>query len=160
MENAPGIKTPLAADIDVLARTIYGEARSETLAGQIAVAFVIIHRARAAFAFAGKFGKPHPLYGDGAILAACKAHEQFSCWNVGDPNYAKINSVTLSDPAFQVAMYVATGAVNRLLSDALPRSMYYFAPGLIAPPAWATQQLFLATMGSQRFYAEPPAAVA
>lgn len=57
-------------DIDILARTIYGEARGEKTAGKKAVACVIMNRYKAKKWFSGK-----------TIAETCQKPWQFSCWN-------------------------------------------------------------------------------
>jgi N-acetylmuramoyl-L-alanine amidase len=68
-------------DIDVVARTLYGEARGEGKQGMIAVACVIVTRAMIAAEYVDANGKPHPLFGDGSLASACQAPLQFSCWD-------------------------------------------------------------------------------
>lgn len=70
-------------DVRYLACTLYGEARGEPVEGQIAVAWVIRNRAsrRRFVASPGTVG---------AVRGACLAPWQFSCWNVGDPNSARL----------------------------------------------------------------------
>ena len=63
---------------DVVARTLWGEARGEGVAGQIAVAWVIRNRVHDA--------NPRSWWGEGYI-GVCHKSWQFSCWNPGDPNY-------------------------------------------------------------------------
>ena len=68
-----------AADYFILAGTIYGEARGEDFKGKIAVGVVIRNR------FLTRKYK-----GDHTITATCLRYMQFSCWNMDDPNRAKI----------------------------------------------------------------------
>lgn len=133
------LKAPSGEDIDVLARTIFGEARGETLEGQIAVAYVALHRALIAGAQLRRAGKQHRLYGNGTIASACKAPWQFSCWNPGNPTLEAMLAADMNMPAFQRAMHIATGVALRLLSDALPTSTHYYAPAKVKPPPlWVT----------------------
>jgi spore germination cell wall hydrolase CwlJ-like protein len=167
MDNAPNIKSPDAHDIDVLARTIYGEGRGEGMAGQVAIVFTIIHRARIAAAFRAANKRMHPLYGDGSIAAACLVPWQFSCWNQSDPNRLAMRTVTLADPAFQTASYVAHAVLQRQVNDALPRATHYFNPAVVKAPAWETgvaahdgkaaipPARFEGSIGHHRFYSMP-----
>lgn len=66
--------TLTAGDIDILARTIYGEARGEPWEGKIAVAWVVRNRAERG-----------GWWGD-TIREVCLKPWQFSCWNETDPN--------------------------------------------------------------------------
>jgi spore germination cell wall hydrolase CwlJ-like protein len=65
-------------DRDILARTLWGEARGEGLAGQIAVAWTIRNRVND--------GKAKSWWGEG-YAGVCLKPYQFSCWNKNDPNY-------------------------------------------------------------------------
>jgi N-acetylmuramoyl-L-alanine amidase len=65
-------------DRDVLARTLWGEARGEGLAGMVAVAWSIRNRV--------EDGKDKSWWGEG-YTGVCQKPYQFSCWNKNDPNY-------------------------------------------------------------------------
>lgn len=67
-------------DIRTMTITVWGEARNQHKAGQIAVAWVILNRA-----FGGQGGR----FGV-TPAAACKKAWQFSCWNRRDPQYVKM----------------------------------------------------------------------
>lgn len=72
-------------DLWDFAKTIWAEARGEPLEGQIAVANVILNRARQG-----------GWWGDD-VVKVCRKPKQFSCWNNGDPNRAKMNGLGLVD---------------------------------------------------------------
>lgn len=151
-----GSLKPLVAftgeDEDVLARTIYGEARGKTLAGMVAVAFVIINRAMIAADYVHRTGKSHRLFGDGTITSACKAgsgnRHQFSCWNDNDPNLKKLADVADTDPVFigckQAARIALTGGPA---TNAIGTSTYYYAP-----PAWALGKVPFRVIGHHAFF--------
>ncbi len=65
-------------DRDILARTLWGEARGEGTAGQIAVARTIRNRVFD--------GKTNSWWGEG-YAGECQKPYQFSCWNKTDSNY-------------------------------------------------------------------------
>lgn len=157
-------------DIDVLARTIWGEARGESLAGQIAVGWTVRHRALIASRYLLAHGRWHPHYGDGSIGQACKARMQYSCWNADDPNQLKLKNVTLDDPSFQQCMRVALGVVHGALADALLETTHYFNPAAgLRTPDWITglparggrpaipPARKVGSMGAHDFYADVPA---
>lgn len=131
------------SDIDILARTLYGEARGEGLAGQQAVANVVINRT----ALAHK----HPHFGNGTIESACKAPWQFSCWNSNDPNVSIIENITVSDPVFAQCLQVAFDAANGLFEDNTGGATYYFAKGS-PEPKWAVDKIPCASIGRHIFY--------
>lgn len=62
-------------EVEILALTIYGEARGESLDGKAAVANVIINRSVA-----------RQL----SIKKVCLQPKQFSCWNEDDANYEQL----------------------------------------------------------------------
>lgn len=130
-------------DIDILARTIYGEARGEGPGGMIAVACTIVNRAA--------IGPSHPHFGDGSISSACMAHEQFSCWNENDPNCDLIRNVTPEDKIFNLAMQIAISAVHGGLHDITNGATYYYARGTPEPP-WAIGKTPCAIIGHHIFF--------
>ena len=65
-------------DRDILARTLWGEARGEGPAGQVAVAWTIRNRVFD--------GKTNSWWGEG-YAGVCQKPYQFSCRNKNDPNY-------------------------------------------------------------------------
>ncbi|MFT8135469.1 hypothetical protein ACMYLZ_23150, partial [Salmonella enterica subsp. enterica serovar Enteritidis] len=69
-------------DRDILARTLWGEARGEGQAGQIAVAWTIRNRVFD--------GKAKSWWGEGYAGVGLKPG-RFSCWNKNDPNYAYLS---------------------------------------------------------------------
>lgn len=138
-------------DVDVMARTIYGEARGESLDGKIAVAQVILNRARAARDFRARRGRDHPLFGDGSPASACKMPWQFSCWNETDPNRSVITRVDLGDRAFRDCFYAALAAVQGHEADVTAGATHYHADHL--SPGWAEGHEYR-RIGRHRFYTE------
>jgi spore germination cell wall hydrolase CwlJ-like protein len=131
-------------DVDVLARTVYGEARGEPWLGKLAVAYVVLRRATLA-----SLGRERPLFGDGTIAGACLARVQFSCWNDGDPNREKLEAVTLDDPVFRDCALAALSAITNHEQDPTDRATHYHADGV--EPSWAEGKHFL-SIGRHRFY--------
>ncbi len=70
-------------EINILAKTLYGEARGEGLSGLEAVANTIINRVNTAKAKGGRF------WWGNDIISVCQKPYQFSCWNKKDPNRKK-----------------------------------------------------------------------
>lgn len=131
------------AVIDILARTLWGEARGEPLSGQEAVASVILNRV--------KIAKEHRTYWWGNdILAVCRKPYQFSCWNHDDPNFIKMTKVGLDDRAFGQCLRLARRAVNGVLTDNTRGATHYHAQGMI--PSWARGQAPTAIIGRHIFY--------
>ena len=130
-------------DVDILARTCFGEARGEGLEGMVAVAWVAINRAKIAAA------TRRPQFGDGTIAAACLAPEQFSCWNQSDPNRSFIKLATLGSTAFQVAYLAALSAITGHISDPTDGATGYWA-SYIPTPAWAAGRDYV-SIGRHKF---------
>ncbi len=70
-------------EADVLARTLWGEARSEGHVGMEAVASVVLNRVKVARDHGGKY------WWGANIVQVCQKPYQFSCWNRSDPNFQK-----------------------------------------------------------------------
>ncbi|MBC8157732.1 MAG: cell wall hydrolase, partial [Alphaproteobacteria bacterium] len=81
-------------ELDIMARTVWGEARGEDEIGKIAVAHVIKNRAK------------HPKWWGKTIMEVCLKPWQFSCWNKKDPNREKMDAVTTNDPTFKLCLSV------------------------------------------------------
>lgn len=124
------MRNPTDYDIDVLARTCYGEARGEGLQAMIGVAYVAMHRADIADSSARK------QFGSGTIASACLAPEQFDCWNPGDVNRIKLKLTNLEDPNFRLAWLAALSAVTGTVPDPTQGATGYWDDS-IATPAWA-----------------------
>jgi len=126
-----------------LARTLYGEARGEKVRGLEAVACVIINRVKRAEERGG--------YWWGATVAeVCLRPWQFSCWNEGDPNRIKIETVDTSNRSFASCLRIARRAVARVLADPTNGATHYH--GRDVNPPWARARKPSAEIGNHRFY--------
>jgi spore germination cell wall hydrolase CwlJ-like protein len=125
-------------DLDVMARTVWGEARGEPLEGKLAVAWVIRNRA----------GAPG-WWGEG-IAGVCRQPWQFSCWNAGDPNRAKLIGVSPRDEMFRDCLMVVAGALSGNLPDPTVGANHYHARGV--SPAWATGRAPALSLRNHVFY--------
>lgn len=130
-------------DADILARTIWGEARGENLQGKEAVANVIINRLRHA-------QKQGTFWWGNTIETICKKPFQFSCWNKNDPNHAKLIAVTSSDAQFAICQRIALRAVKGILPDHTNGADHYHADYMT--PKWAKAERITATIGRHIFY--------
>lgn len=140
------------SDIDVMARTLYGEARGEGDLGMKAVACVIMNRCKHATAYMLTHGHAHSLFGNGSPESACQAKWQFSCWNAGDPNCHIINDVDDSDPIFTKALQIASSAVNGLLDDITFGATHYYDRRMPEPPEWAEDKEPCASISHHLFF--------
>jgi len=128
---------PAREATDVLARTLWGEARGEGRRGVEAVAAVIMNRLAA-----GRWGA--------TVDAVCRAPKQFSCWNPGDPNRPKLEAVDARNPAFALCRGVAEAALAGRLADPTGGATHYHARGLV--PWWARGRAPCAAIGRHLFY--------
>ena len=132
------------SEIDVLARTIYGEARGEYhspeggLSALIAVGNVVINRVKAQ----SGYGK--------SIQEVCLKPFQFSCWNAGDPNRVLLMDEHISDSIFAMCRQVATKVAAEEWPDLTKGSDYYHAFSILPP--WARGQKPRMRLANHVFY--------
>jgi len=125
-------------DLDTLARTLWGEARSERRAGMEAVAWVVMNR----------FARPcwwSRNRGDGieddTIEAVCRDPWQFSCWNPKDPNLPKLLGVDQQDRHFRLALEVAAQAMSgQLPPPPQPGACHYKVSSRPWPKDWGPER--------------------
>ena len=128
-----------ALDIDTLARTIYGEARSESQQGKRAVAFVVLNRVA-----------KQTWYGK-TVLGVCKRRWQFSCWNPNDPNREKLLAVTLDKPSFQNAYCAALSVLcGHAGADPTIGATHYHTPSVA--PRWSRGKVPVVQIGKHLFF--------
>ena len=132
-----------AKDKDILARTIYGEARGEPLKGQEAIASVVLNR----LAISCKKGK---YWWGNSIAEICLKPWQFSCWNKNDVNYKIITEISAENSAYKLAKRVAMRAISGLIEDATYGSTHYHNKKV--RPSWSIGKIPAAVIGSQFFY--------
>lgn len=108
----------------LLAATLYGEARGEAALGKRAVAWVVRNRMKAAAKHVAVRGRSHPLFGDGTVAGVVLRPWQFSCWNKGDPNLARLMELVKTNGASAGG---GMWAVLRAVADGV----------LAEPPEWA-----------------------
>lgn len=119
-----------ASAVDVLARTMWGEARGELEAGMAAVAHVVLNRRDAR------------RWWGSTVEAVCHKPFQFSCWNEGDTNRGQLLRVTPDDAQFAAALRIASdllalAPVDRARLDTTNHATHYHARGLSPLPNWA-----------------------
>lgn len=136
-------------DEELLARLVWGEARGESLDGQIAVANVVMNRVKS-----GKYG------GVGGVKGVCLKPWQFSCFNANDPNlklmlepYGGHDSST-----FKQCLMVAKMILAGLCRDNTIGSTHYFNPDVVSggwPKSWNRKTMVKkTTIGRHVFYRE------
>ncbi len=123
---------------DVLARTVWGEARGEGVAGMAAVAMVVINRAK------------KPGWWGRGIEEICRRKRQFSCWNDDDPNRSKLATIGAEDRRFAQAMAIAELAQMGALADFTDGATHYHAREVL--PKWAEGKDPCLRLGGHLFY--------
>lgn len=117
------------ADMECLATAVYFESKGEPLAGQLAVAQVILNRVES-----GRFGN--------SICDVVKAPKQFSFvrnGNLGTPRHAR---------QFETAQAIAWIAANKAWDDVAGRATHFHAT--YVNPRWKLQRV--AAIGNHIFY--------
>lgn len=127
-----------ADERDVLARTLWGEARGEGRRGMHAVANVIARRV----AFPRWWGRDW--------ISVCRAPWQFSVWNPDDLNLPKLMAVDERDTQFRIALDLADRAIGGLLEDITNQADHYHTHAV--RPLWSQGQTPVASIGNHRFF--------
>ena len=129
----------MSDQVDVLARTIWGEARNQGRIGMEAVAAVIMKRAH------------NPGWWGHDVVSCCQKSLQFSCWNADDPNRAKMLDVTAEDPQFAEALAIAHDALAERLADPTQGADSY-ANLDVCKPDWANPHKATCKIGAHTFF--------
>ncbi|MGV8917820.1 MAG: cell wall hydrolase [Pseudomonas sp.] len=135
-------------DVDVLARTLFGEARGEGVGGMIAVAWSIRNRVTD--------GKDKSWWGEG-YAGVCLAPYQFSCWNKNDPNFPYLSGAKLI-PAGEFAncQKAASAVIDGVVPDPTGGATHYYATTMPNPPAWAAGATQTLKLGHHIFFRNVP----
>lgn len=128
-------------DVQILARTIYGEARGEykncgTKALE-AIGCVVRNRS---------------IERNQSIRDVCLAPSQFSCWNRNDPNRLKILMVNTNDKLFLICLDIAQRIIENKISDFTYGSNHYYSKYLKSIPYWAKGRIPKITIGNHIFF--------
>ncbi|KQV21117.1 hydrolase [Pseudomonas sp. Root329] len=139
-------------DRDILARTLWGEARGESLAGQIAVAWTIRNRVEMDLHKDGK----SDWWGEG-YAGVCQAKYQFSCWNRNDPNYAYLSGAKpIPFREFAQAQIAADQVLAGKLPDPTGGATHYYATTMPKAPDWAAKAKQTLKLGNHVFFKSVP----
>jgi N-acetylmuramoyl-L-alanine amidase len=129
-------------DMEVLARTIYGEARGEFkrigLQALEAIGHVVMNRVRQQT----WFGK--------TVTEVCLKPMQFSCWNKTDPNYEIISKPILSSSLMDVCRQVAKSILTGKAVDVTGGCDHYHSRFCV--PIWAHGQHPKCAIGNHIFF--------
>jgi N-acetylmuramoyl-L-alanine amidase len=142
------LMTVTEKDRDILARTLWGEARGESLAGQVAVAWTIRNRVND--------GKAKSWWGEG-YAGVCLKPYQFSCWNRGDPNYASLSGARrIPFRELAQAHIAADQVIDGKVSDPTDGATHYYAISMLKPPTWIKGAQETLRLGYHVFFKNVP----
>lgn len=140
------------ADTDILARTIWGEARGEGRAGQVAVGWAIRNRVDMDL---HNDGRPD-WWGEG-YSGVCRAKWQFSCWNSNDPNFPYlVNQKLIPSGQYMLARECAVAVVTGAQPDPTGGATHYYATTMAKAPAWAANATKTCKIGRHIFFKDVP----
>jgi hypothetical protein len=138
------------SDEQVLALTIWGESRGESIEGRIAVANVVMNRVLA----------QRPEFGH-SIREVCLKPWQFSCWlpEGGLGNYNRVmataQGLLLQPPVIgallKESLWIADGAMHAQFGDNTFGASHYVTQVMYAtnPPSWMAKAHLTARIGTQ-----------
>ncbi len=135
-------------DTEIMAKTIYGEARGEGAEGMEAVACVIMNRFRAQKWFTGYRKVCGIKIPD--VAATCLKPKQFSCWNKNDPNYRLLQKVDAATPLFADCLRLAEKALSGKLEDFTNNATFYHTKAV--RPSWSAHKSPCYETGNHLFY--------
>ncbi|CAF1625832.1 unnamed protein product [Adineta ricciae] len=125
-------------DIDIMTKTVWGEARGEPDAGKVAVAHVIMNRANSG-----------NRYGQG-IAGVCLKDRQFSCWDEGDVNRGQIDRLNTNSQEYQKIRRIVEEVLDGTRPDNTYGSTHYHRTD--TPHNWANGKRPAAKHGAHSFY--------
>lgn len=140
------LRTALS-DAQALAVTIWGEARSESIEGKVAVGNVVRNRMATRFA---------------TMKGICLADRQFSCWNRdGSANHTRVLQAAeqlltpdrpMFDASLRECLFIAQGIIGGALTDNTFNATHYFVASMKSPPTWARGHTPVVTIGAHVFF--------
>lgn len=136
-------------DLDVMAMTVWAEARGESVKGQVAVAWVIKNR----WLNPRWWSRNKDAIPDDTIAAVVRDPWQFSCLNPNDPNRARLdNPKTLQDSAVQAIRRLCEMVLRDDIPDPTNRADHYCVTKIARHTNWARGRKPVAVIGNHSFY--------
>jgi hypothetical protein len=130
-------------ELDVLARTLWGEARDNSEEMQEAVVNVVMNRLA--------ISKERQRYWWGNdIISICQKPYQFECWNRALPLYRKISNVNLDDSRFLGCIEIALEGIDEVLFDNTKKATHYHHESI--SPYWSKGETPTVTIEGCLFY--------
>lgn len=132
-------------ELDVMTRTLWGEARGEDDEGVLGVAWTIRNRA------------DNPRWWGTDIESVCLKRWQFSCWNPTDPNYPyMIGRRNIPSGQYIRCREIALQALQGTQPDPTFGATHYHVKGMKNPPRWRLGADVSAIIGHHVFYRNVP----
>ncbi|MCP3681585.1 MAG: cell wall hydrolase [bacterium] len=134
----------------LIAMTMYGEARGQSLNGQILVGFTLMNR----------WKHPNPRRYGKTLHDICWKREQFDCWKKGNVNYKKMHKAmqTLIDMGvskrMEQCMYLSSGVLTGHILDISKGANHFYATKT-KKPFWAKGHTPCVIEGDHAFYKLP-----
>lgn len=140
MAKAAPFEWPTHDELDLMTRTLWGEARSQSDAEIAAIANVVVNRV---------VSPRWPSTFEGVL----KDPGQFAVWSDGDPNRPLMVRLRTEDISYQRVFSIALDVVSqRYLGYTDPtRGMTHYHHG-DDPPYWAASAISAIQIGDARFY--------
>ncbi|MDR1234008.1 MAG: cell wall hydrolase [Holosporales bacterium] len=130
-------------DTEIMAKTIYGEARGEYkkpncgINSLIAVGNVIMNR--------------HGESGE-SIEKVCLKPRQFSCWNDGDINRQLVLNPPIGDVIYILCLSVAQNLIDGKIKDITNGANHYHSKNIKKIPHWAEGKNPVYSVGNHIFF--------
>ncbi len=135
-------------DIDVLARTIWGEARGEGNLGLVAVGWTIRNRVFD--------GKAKSWWGEG-YRGVCTKAWQYSSWNDNDPNSKFLKGdKPIPSNEYERCKAAAIAVVTGTSSDPTDGATHYYARSMKVAPKWTAGAYQTCIIGNHFFFKNVP----
>ena len=139
------------ADLDIMALTVWAEARGEGPDGMAAVAWVIRHRYENPGWWSRQRGDGIP---DDTIAAVCLDAYQFSCWNHSDPQRARLlNPATKERSDYKLCRKICLDVLQSPIEDDLVKGAdHYCTKAVVRYTRWARGRTPVKVIGNHQFY--------
>lgn len=139
--SAPPAGSSLLSEREVVACTLWGEARNQGAEGMRAVACVIANRLRTRYRNCT------------TAQAVCLDPFQFSCWLKNDPNQPRMLALARApDGPYRQALAIADELLARNLNDISRSARHYYALSMRQPPTWARGKTPCIVIGEHKFF--------
>jgi N-acetylmuramoyl-L-alanine amidase len=146
----------MLSEKELVARTVWGEARGESKGGWAAVAHVIRNRVVAEIPRAPT-GRPLTLrWWGGTFREVCLAPGQFDCWDPknGGATYRALLELEAEDLTLTAIRDVVAGCLKGSVDDPTFGATHYYNPSIVHPaPKWARARKPTTVVGNHAFFA-------